>query len=141
MSECHIQIHEVHPWIYKLPRDGDFFLMDVILRSQLSQENQEIFNRVRLNLKLLTVSDIVRAGSHNIILPNIYDGINYRKNNLNWLTQQKLPLKWYEKFKHILKNIIYHQLESTSLGKWVDKGHQTWEYFCYENHKIVHISD
>ena len=67
--------------------------MDIILRSRLSQENQEFFNRVRLNLKLLTASDIVRADSHNIILPNIYDGINYRKSNINWPTQQELPLK------------------------------------------------
>ena len=67
--------------------------MDIILRSRLSQENQDFFNRVRLNLKLLTASDIVRADSHNIILPNIYDGINYRKSNINWPTQQELPLK------------------------------------------------
>ena len=42
MSECHTQIHEVNPWTYKPPLVGDFFLMDIILRSQLSQENKEI---------------------------------------------------------------------------------------------------
>ena len=62
--------------------------MDIILRSRLSQENQDFFNRVRLNLKLLTASDIVRADSHNIVLPNIYDGIYYRKSFTNWPTQQ-----------------------------------------------------
>ena len=77
MSECHTQIHEVNPWTYKPPRVGDFFLTDIILRSQLSQENKEICNRVRLNLKLLTASDIVPADSHNAILPNIYDGKNF----------------------------------------------------------------
>ena len=75
--------------------------MDIILRSQLSQENKEIFNRVRLNLKLLTASDIVRADSHNVILPNIYDGKNFRRSNLNWPTQRELPKKWYETFTHI----------------------------------------
>ena len=53
--------------------------MDIILRSETPKDDQEIFNRVRLNLKLITAADIVIADSRSKILPNILDGVNERK--------------------------------------------------------------
>ena len=61
----------------------DKFLMDIIHDSDLPQEHQEIFNRVRINLRLLTLSDIVVADSPGRILPDIHDGINHRVSKFN----------------------------------------------------------
>lgn len=58
-SESHVRIKESDPWVYKYPRENDFHLMDAVLRSGIQQEQMEMFNRVRMNLRLLTASDLV----------------------------------------------------------------------------------
>ena len=87
------QITEIQPWLYEPPREGDFFLMDIILRSETPKDDQEIFNRVRLNLKIITAADIVIADSRSKILPNILDRVNERDSTFNWPQTQQLPKK------------------------------------------------
>ena len=70
-SESHSQIHKQHPWSYQCLRIRDSFIMDIIINSDLSHEHQEIFNSVRLNLRLLTLSDMVVANSPSRILPDM----------------------------------------------------------------------
>ena len=137
MTECHTQIHEVEPWLYKPPRVGDFFLMDIILRSNTPQEHQEIFNRVRVNMRILTASDIIIADSKSSILPNICEGEKFRASTYNWPETQKLPKKWQQFFNDILHTLIQSQLQNTPLGKWISKGHQQWNYYCDENNDII----
>ena len=98
--------------------------MDVILRSSLSQEHQEIFNRVRLNLRLLTASDLVIADRGTQFIPDILKGHNPRKSTLNWPQVMKLPPSWIDTFRNILINVIQPQLQPTPLGRWTEPGHQ-----------------
>ena len=137
MTECYTQINEIKPWLYEPPREGDFFLMDIILRSETPKDDQEIFNRVRLNLKIITASDIVIADSRSKILPNILEGVNERNSAFNWPENQQLPKKWYDIFGNILKTVIRSQLHSTPLGKWVGKGHQRWKNYCDSQNNII----
>lgn len=118
-TECHCNIHETQPWIYECPRVRDRFLMDIICASNLSQEHQEIFNRVRINLKLLTLSDTVVADSPDHILPDIYDGINHRVSKFNWPCVQQLPPDWMKIFIHAIKHVIKPHLNTNSLGKFL----------------------
>ena len=111
--------------------------MDIILRSETPKEDQEIFNRVRLNLKIITASDIVIADSRSKILPNILEGVNERNSVLNWPENQHLPKKWYDIFGNILKTVIRSQLHSTPLGKWIGKGHQRWKNYCDSQNNII----
>ena len=76
MTECHTQIHESEPWLYNAPRQHDFFLMDIVLRSGIPDDHQEIFNRIRINLRLITASDVVVVDSGTKLLPYLYDGMN-----------------------------------------------------------------
>lgn len=115
--------------MYKCPRRFDFFLMDVVLRSDLSKEHQEIFNRVRLNLRLLTASDIVCTDKRTRIHPDILRGRNARGSELNWPNMMDIPKSWYEIFQNVLKNVISPQLQSTPLGPWIDEGHQSFENY------------
>lgn len=117
MTECHTQIHETNPWVYKLPREGEFFLMGIILRSNLPQTDQEIFNRVRLNMKLLTASDIVCADSRSTILPNIFNGKNYRSSSYNWPTTQCLPKNGNRYLAPVFQLKTYTDDEGSSV-KW-----------------------
>ena len=78
-TSCHTQIHENTPWIYDPPRQHDFFLMDKVVTSNVPQQHKEIFNRIRINLRLLTASDIVIVNHRNRILPYIYERYNRRE--------------------------------------------------------------
>ena len=87
-SESHIQLRQSQPWIYQTPRHNDFFLMDVVMRSDISQQDKEIFNRMRINMRLLTAADIVLPIHGTKIDPDILVGRCTRESNLNW------PKKW-----------------------------------------------
>ena len=138
MSECHCQIYEISPWLYKAPRQGDFFLMDVVARSNLPHRHIEIFNRMRLNLHLITASDIVVADSRKTILPNIFNRKNYRDSKLNWPQVQNLPQQWNNIYVQVLREVIQPKLNNTPLGKWEYEGHQIWNYFCDDNDVMYH---
>ena len=89
-----MQLRESDPWIYQAPRQNDFFLTDVVLRANLTQEHKEIFNRVRLNLKVLTASDIVCVDKKTKIHPSIIKGRNKRGSNLHWPKVMDVPTSW-----------------------------------------------
>ena len=61
------------------------------MRSTISQQQKEIFNRMRLNLKLLTAADIVLPGHSSKIEPNILLGKNTHTSTLNWPKVMQLP--------------------------------------------------
>jgi len=114
--------------------------MDVVLRSNLPQHHKEIFNRVRLQLRLITASDIVVCSSSSRILPNILQGKNYRTSSYNWPTPHDLPKKWYDIFIDVIKSVIRPQLQSTPLGRWTSVGHQKWKYFIDPNTDTITTS-
>lgn len=135
MCECNCQILEVNPWLYNPPREGDFFLMDVIQRSNLPDNHKEIFNRVRLNLRLLTASDIVIASSRSKIIPGLYEGNTGRYSSYNWPKYHTLPSKWQLIFNDAVKQIIVPQLQNNPLGKWREGGYQRFLY------KLDHVTN
>lgn len=124
MSVCHAQLHEYDAWVYTPPRQHDFFLMDIVLRSNIPQGHKEIFNRVRINLRLLTASDIVVCNHSNKLLPHLLDGVSLRSSKFHWPQVQQLPPHWIQIFKTTLITVIRAQLESTPLGHWISDGHQ-----------------
>ena len=105
------------------------FLIDIIHNSDMPQEHQKIFNRVRINLRLLTLSDIVVADSPTRILTDIYKGFNHRISTFNWSVKQEIPHEWMNIFQQTLRNVIMPHLQNNSLGKWTSEGHQKWQHF------------
>lgn len=94
MTECNTQIYEYEPWIYIPPRQHDFFLMDIVMRSPIPDSHKVIFNQVRINMHLLNASDIMIIDSPKKNLPSIYDGNHCRTSTYNWPTKQILPTQW-----------------------------------------------
>jgi len=129
-TECKVTLKEQHPWTYDTPRDYDFFLMDEILQSDISDEHKEIFNQVRLSMKLLTASDIVIANHGSRIHPDIMKGINHRWSVLEWPKILPFPKKWTKVFNNLLMTLIAPRLQSSPLGYWKSPGHQRWQYFA-----------
>lgn len=116
-TESYVQMKEAKPWIYRALRINDFFLMDIVLKANLSQGHKEIFNRVRINLRLLRASDIVCSDMGTKIHPNIFLGNTHRQSQLHWPNVMEVPNSWLEIFNNVLQNVIQPQLQSTPLGK------------------------
>lgn len=114
--------------------------MDIILKSDMSQEHQEIFNRARLNLRLLTLSDIVVADSPSRILHNIFNGIDHRLSSFTWPTSQDIPNEWMTIFQHALRHVIMPHLSNNTLSRWIHPGHKKWQFFASDSNKYVMLS-
>ena len=136
-SESHVRLREEDPWIYDHPREQDFHLMDVVLRSDITQEQKEIFNRKRLNLRLLMASDIVMINSPNKISSHILKGVNTRESILNWPKVMNLLESWIGTFRMVLKQVVVPQMQSTPLGRWIGAGHQRFHYYNENTRKVI----
>ena len=104
-SESHIKLQEADPWVYSPPRDNDFYLMDVVLRSSIIQEQMDIFNRVRLNLTLLKASDIVMVDKSKKMSQDIINGNNLQESTLNWMNKAAAPASWMDIFNMVVKQV------------------------------------
>ena len=94
LSLCNASLIEHAPWTYTPPRTNDFFLNETVHNSTISSEHKQIFNEIRMSLKIITAADIVGIGSGSQILPNILLGINHRTSTLEWPNCLTFPPSW-----------------------------------------------
>ena len=106
MTECHTSLTQYDAWTYSPPRQYDFFLMDVVIRANIPQNYKEIFKRVRLNLRLLTASDVVICDTGSKLLPDVLRGTSARSSIFHWPTYQSLPSQWITIFKQKMESVI-----------------------------------
>ena len=98
--------------------------MDEIFQSDLSKEHKKIFNLVRQKLQVLPASDIVLAGTTNILCPELLHGKNSQSSTLKWPRVGTIPKQWLQIWNTTLLNIILRKLHSQPLGRWVQLSHQ-----------------
>lgn len=98
--------------------------MDVVLASNIPQQHKEIFNRIRLNLRLLTASDIIIADRSMKTHPDVLIGKQIRDSTLNWTNIVEVPHEWYDIFRMVIKQVVEPQLQSTPLGGWIASENQ-----------------
>lgn len=140
-TESRVRLRETKPWLYNPPHINDFHLMDVVLSSNIHQEYKEIFNRIRMNLRLMTASDIVLADRSMKIRPDIMPRKNIWDSDLNWPNIVEVPKGWYGIFRMVIKQIIEPQLQSTPLGDWIAPGHQSFRWCITNQHKSVRMDN
>ena len=56
MSECKATIHYERKIRYKLPRENDEYIIDIIKKSDMEDENKTKINQVRLCMKVVSLS-------------------------------------------------------------------------------------
>jgi len=120
VEECGMEINFTNTTETNLPRQNDFYLMDIIMNDQVTQHDQKIFNEIRMHMKLKTASDIVKCNSENQIVPNIMEGVNYRGSKLNWPNTHEYPKEWIKTWKslimtYIIQNYDFHLWESGNI--------------------------
>ena len=122
-------------------RANDFFLMDIIRGTNLSIEQKQIFNQIRLYMQVETAADIVKASNGTQICNNIYECVKVRRSTKLWPNIKSFPRKWKEIWVSILRNHIQPILQSRPLGKWKRTSHQCWTFPSNGNFNIFYDGD
>ena len=125
----------------KLARKNDFYIMDAIKETPLTDQQKTRFNQIRLSLKIETAADIIYRHSGTEICENIYEGINFRRSNKGWPNILDLPKKWIQEWRTILKNYIEPKLQSRPLGRWINTTHQIWDAHVSEDGSTLQYKD
>ena len=120
-----------------LVRDNDFYLMDVVRTLPISEENKQIFNQIRLYLKIETAADIVSLTNGSLISSEIYNAKNSRQSTKAWPQIQPYPNKWNEIWRSILRSYISPKLQTRPLGIWRNSSHQMWKWKTNENQTFL----
>ena len=66
LHSCGTALIDMDFWTYALPKEYDFFLMDVVFDSNLSIFHKQVFNQIRMYMKVLTASDLIIDGTNKL---------------------------------------------------------------------------
>ena len=121
LEHCKSTIEMIQSRQYIAPREGDRYLMEVLIANKLPEEKLVKLNQVRLYLKILTLSDMVEVGYATKILKRVYGGKKARDSLWEWPHIRQIPLKWIEMWENVLQTIVKQYLKVHPLGHC--KGH------------------
>ena len=107
---------------YELPRENDFFLMGLIYESQLSIFHKQVFNQIRMYMKVLTASDIICDGT-NKLKPNIIGCKSPLKSSFGFPYIKPFPKHWINIWNSIIATIVYPRIMARPLRKWISFSH------------------
>ena len=126
LESSKVKVRAVDETFYALPRKGDKYLMDIITDTALSEEKITIFNKVRLYLQVLSLSDIILVGTKSTIIPNIRKGFKARTSKWVWPSIREIPKDWRQIWIDIIDTIILPYVKTSPLHEWILESHQEW---------------
>ena len=141
VEACKVKIKAVDEIFYELPRQGDKFIMDIVTETELPQRRIEIFNKVRLYLQVISLSDLVLVGSKCTIIPAIRKGDRSRTSRWLWPNIEDIPNEWKKIWTDIMESILVPYLQVSPLHEWIGETHQNWMATTDEEINYVHFRD
>ena len=123
LCACKTRFVETKPWNYVQPRENDFFLMDIISQTDMSERNKVIFNQIRLYLKLITASDIIDPET-NRVYQHVLECKPTIQSRLGWPNIHPFPKSWIQLWKSMITSFIIPKLRLLPLGTWRKQTHQ-----------------
>ena len=116
MDSRSIEIELTKKCTFTTQRKSDQFLMD-ILRPHFSTPQLNKINKIRQHLKVLQLSDVTDI-TGKYILPNIKNGINFRKLSYGW-PHQPMVAKFLPLWKNACQRLQI-ALNNRPLGQWTN---------------------
>ncbi len=137
--QIHIKVEVEKHWIPTLAREHDNFLMEIFQAHNFSPSQLRQLNHCRLFLQVITISDIATADGKRI-LPSALQGIRAsdRSSSLQWPRQESPPKPVWDLWRLALSHFSTQSRLNQSLGRWVNKPHQTWVWYMDLPTKIVY---
>ena len=130
---CGVKIIDNAFWNYKLPRRHDFFLMDAVINTGLSLETKQIFNQIRMYMKIISAADLFFPNT-NTFKPDILDCAAPLSSSLGFPNIKPFPQSWKKAWRSILLTIILPRVRSLPLGDNINPSH-------LDEHFSTHTTD
>ena len=134
LSQYHFTI-QAHHLKFSLPRDNDSFLMEKVRQQAISDNDLVRFNRCRMFLHVLTISDLTDAhGTH--LVHGALNGrtlrSGLRRSSLSWPIQGRpIQSDWMVWEQYLRSCYLYDNGTRLvhSLGTWRSQTHQIWDWY------------
>ncbi len=133
---------DVHTVVADIPlrfsREGDQFIMQVLVKAGYMGEVLRRLNRVRVSLQLLFLSDVLTASGNKVSI----DILSRRPQGEAWST-----MRWPNKqptesdmriWKDAMLMICSSRSSTSSVGSFIGKSHRVWRWFWNEVQSTIH---
>jgi hypothetical protein len=122
----------------KFPREGDQFIMQVLLHAGYGMEELWWLNKVQVSMQLLFMSDVLTASGNKISL----EVLSCRPRREVWL-RMRWPNKQpttsdMELWKNAMRSICLSQCSNTGVRQFIGQTHQVWKWYWNTNESTLH---
>ncbi len=118
---------------WKFPREGDQFIMQVLLCAGYGTEELRRLNRVRVSMQLLFMSDVLTASGNKISS----EVLSCRPRGEAWSRMRRLneqpTTSDMELWKNAMHSICPSQRSNTGVGRFIGQTHQVWKWYWNTN--------
>ena len=122
LHSCRSKLVDADFWYYQPPRENDFYIMDVVFDANLSIFHKQVFNQIRLYMKILTASDIIDH-STNKMKKNIIGCKSPLSSTFGFPYVKDFPKQWISIWNSIMATIIIPHINQRPLGRWISFDH------------------
>ena len=122
LDSCAAKLVEFDFWNYKLPRHNDFFIMDAVYSLNLSIEQKQMFNQMRMYMKIISASDLIDSKT-GIMKKNVLGCKKTMKSSYGFPYIKDVPKSWLVLWDSIITSIILPRIQSLPLGPYVAQSH------------------
>jgi hypothetical protein len=120
------------------PREGDDFIMQVILRAGYTSDEVRCINRVRVSMQVLFISDILTASGH-MIAPDILSPRPKGETRSSMRWPNKHPtLSDMTLWRNTMQTICPSRCLGQGGGRFINKTHRIWKWHWNSNGSTLH---
>ncbi len=122
----------------KFPREGDQFIMQVLLRAGYGAEELQWLNRVRVSMQVLFMSDILTASGNKISSEVLScQPCGEAWSTMRWQNEQPTSSDM-ELWKNAMHTICPSQCTNTGIGRFIGQTHHIWKWFWNSDKSTLH---
>ena len=121
-----------------LPREGDDFIMQVILRARYTSDKVRRINRVRVSMQVLFISDILTASGH-MIAPDILSPRpkGETRSSMRWSNEHPTSSDM-TLWRNAMQAICPSRCLGRGVGRFINKTHRIWKWHWNSNGSMLH---
>ncbi len=122
------------------PREGDDFIMQVILRVGYNFDKVKRINRVRVSMQVLFMSDILTASGH-MIAPEILSPRprGETRSNMRWPNEQPTSSDM-TLWRNAMQAICPSRCLGRGVGRFVKQTHRIWKWYWNSDGSTLHCT-
>ncbi len=122
----------------EFPREGDQFIMQVLIKARYTSKAFSCLNRVRVSLQLLFMSDILTASGNKVCT----DILSHRPQGEAW-SKMKLPHEYPTDsdmmiWRNDMLSICPSQSHISSIGHFIGRLHRIWQWLWSKTESTLH---